>query len=187
MCSKPDRPSSRGLPRRFAARGPAAELGRAFEDQKPKLYNLALRILENPYEAEEVVQETFLRVVEHQNSFKGESKLSTWIYRIALNECRQRIRKRQRARAATTEIARTLEHTEDAPKALARDETVAQVRRAVRGLPEPQREAVILAKYDGLPYAQIAEILGCSVGAVKARVFRGLENLRTRLRDIAPG
>jgi RNA polymerase sigma-70 factor (ECF subfamily) len=148
------------------------------------VYNLALRLSGDGDEAADLTQEIFLRVFRHLDSFSGRSALKTWIFRVALNHCRERM---SRFRPLTLPIG---EETEEAGVARLADpgrgpeeQAVAadlgrQVGRALALLPAPFREAVVLRDLQGLSYQEIAAVLGVRVGTVRSRIARGREQLR---------
>jgi RNA polymerase sigma-70 factor, ECF subfamily len=150
------------------------------------VYNLALRLSGNREEAADLTQEIFLRVYRHLGSFGGRSTLKTWIFRVALNHCRDRL---SRYSPATLPIDDRAEDCGPAfadparspeEMALAADEG----RRVTEGLsllPQVFREAVVLRDLEGLSYEEIAEVLGVRVGTVRSRIARGRDQLRCLL------
>jgi len=112
-------------------------------------------------------------------NFKGESALQTWLYRIAVNVCLNRIA----AKTPLTEPIESTEHFEDvriegAQHAMLREERAVAVRKAIAHLPDRQRATLILRTYHDMSHQQIADVLGSSVGAVKANFFHALNNLK---------
>lgn len=150
------------------------------------VFNLALRLSGNYEEAADLTQEVFLRIYRHLASFGGRSTLKTWIFRIALNHCRDRL---SRWRPLTQPIGENTDEGELAfpdpargPEDLA--VAAAEQRRVADGLsrlPEAFREAVILRDLEGLSYEEIAEVLGVRIGTVRSRIARGREQLRALL------
>ncbi len=151
------------------------------------VYNLALRLAGNREEAADLTQEIFLRIFRHLGSFGGRSTLKTWVFRIAINHCRDRL---SRHYPVTQSID---EDTEDGGGVTIADpgrgpEEMAvahdQGRRVMEGLSRVQpvfREAVVLRDLEGLSYEEIAEVLGVRVGTVRSRIARGREQLRILL------
>ena len=161
------------------------------------LYSLLLRLTGNPEEARDLTQETFLRVVQSVKNFRGESSLKTWLFRIAINQARNRRRwwlaRRQNVTFSldgkqSDDDALSLHDTlTDDSRASPEDEALqreqsAKLHDALRGLAANFREAVILRDIEGLSYEEIAEALQTSVGTVKSRIARGREELRKRLK-----
>ncbi len=150
------------------------------------VYNLAFRLSGNYEEAADLTQEIFLRVYRHLGSFGGRSSLKTWIYRIAVNHCRDRL---SRWRPLTQPLGDDVGEGEVAyadpsrgPEelAVAADEG----RRVTEGLARLQpvfREAVVLRDIEGLSYEEIAEVLGVRIGTVRSRIARGRDQLRVLL------
>ncbi len=151
------------------------------------IYNLALRLAGNREEAADLTQEIFLRIYRHLGSFGGRSTLKTWVFRIAINHCRDRLSRHYPATqsiddAAEEGIGVTLADPGRGPEelAVAADEG----RRVMEGLsrvPPVFREAVVLRDLEGLSYEEIAEVLVVRVGTVRSRIARGREQLRVLL------
>ncbi|MFL6197377.1 MAG: RNA polymerase sigma factor [Thermoanaerobaculia bacterium] len=149
------------------------------------VYNLALRMSGNREEAADYTQEVFLRIYRHLGSFGGRSTLKTWVFRIAINHCRDRLsRHSPTMRSIDDEVEDGVPIADPGrgPEelALAADEG----RRVAGGLariPPVFREAVVLRDLEGLSYEEIAEVLGVRVGTVRSRIARGREQLRILL------
>ena len=153
------------------------------------IYALAYRTLGREEDARDVVQEAFLRAFRGLRGFKGESKFSSWLYRITLNLCRDWIRKERRAPIVQVpegtdpidlmdDQASPAESVEDL---VARREMSEAVSRAMAELPEEQRMAIMLKEYHGLTFQEIADQLDCPLSTVKTRLYQGLSVLRRRL------
>ena len=160
------------------------------ENQSP-VYNLALRMLNDPQEAEDVLQETFLNAYKALPGFEGRSSLSTWLYRIASNASLMRLRKRQPATVSVDEPL-VLDAGDSVPRqlvdwsSLPEDELLSGESRqvmaeAVSELPEALRIVFILRDLEGLSTAETGEVLGLSNGAVKTRLHRARLWLRERM------
>lgn len=144
----------------------------------------ALRTLGDRAEAEEVAQETFLRLWTAAADFEPHAQPKTWLYRIARNQCIDRIRKR-RAHGQEVELQERAAG-EDRPSALLlRKQLAAQVGEALATLPERQREAITLVHYEGLSGAEACEVLSVSAEALESLLARGRRALREQLRDVA--
>ena len=160
--------------------------------QQP-VYSLVFRLLNDPSDASDVVQEVFVKVFRNVQSFRGQSSLKTWIYRIALNEAHNRRRWFQRHKRQEVELER-----DDASSGISLRETLADCGRspfesalsaetqrllgeALQVLTPNFREAVILRDVEELSYEEIAEVLGIHMGTVKSRILRGREALRNEL------
>jgi RNA polymerase sigma-70 factor (ECF subfamily) len=154
-----------------------------------KIYNLALRMLRDPDDAREILQETFLKVYDNLEKFRGEAQMSTWIYRIAMNEALMRIRK-DKHRPRSLEIVdddgqrREIDVEDWSPRPVDRaltKELGSQLDRAVALLPEDYRGAFLLRDIEGLSNEQIAKAMKLSVPAVKSRIHRARVFLRNEL------
>lgn len=147
------------------------------------------RSLNNEADALDLAQETFVRVYSHREKFRPGAKFSTWLFSIALNLCRDGIRRRKVRPSAPldeTGLAEATERMADTSGAapdsdLLQAETVQTVRSAVEALPEPLKAAVILCEYEDLSLADAAEVVGCSAKAVETRLYRARALLRESL------
>jgi len=140
-------------------------------------------------DAEDITQDVFIEVLRSLRSFRGESQFSTWIYRIAVNKSINFINKKKRERIFLNIGGGFQQSNENvynlsdegqfaADKVIGISETRALLKRALNGLPENQRIAFILAKYQDLSYKEIAEIMGLSLSAVESLLFRAKSNLQ---------
>lgn len=164
------------------------------DQNSAKIYHVALNLLGDEQEAEDVLQETFLSAFEAIDRFEGRSKLSTWLYRIATNASLMRLRKRKRVTTFSLDqppdsvdgysdfASRHLVDWSAVPDdQLLTAEARQEMDRAVAELPESLRAAFILRDMQGLSGAEAAEVLGISVQAVKNRLHRARLRLRDRL------
>jgi RNA polymerase sigma-70 factor (ECF subfamily) len=165
---------------------PASEI---YDRYSGRIYNFAFRFLKNAEAAEDAVQEVFVKMMRHANQFNGDAKLSTWLFSITANWCRDYLRKADNKNKESADVLVSLPTpSELAPdRNLERRENEQLVRRALDSLTTEQREAILLSRYQGLSYAEIAQIAGCSEGAVKTRVFRAMETLKKTLAGEARG
>jgi RNA polymerase sigma-70 factor (ECF subfamily) len=175
--------------------GEAEAFDRLVAERSADIYALLYRLTEDPEEARDLTQETFLQAFRSIAHFRGDADLRTWLYRIAVNQARNRWRWwRRRRRGATVSLDATDEAhelslatrlvDEHAPNPEAR--TLAHEREeillaAVRTLARPYREAVVLRDVEGLSYEEVAAALDISVGTVKSRLSRGRTELRRKL------
>lgn len=157
------------------------------------VYQLALHLLADRDEALDLSQEVFLRVFRTIHRFRGQSALRTWIYRIVINQARNRQRSwRRRHRADQVSLDDHLQHHGEAgmteevttpERVLAQKELASQIEAALDDLPFDQRTAIVLREIDGLSYDEIAFSLGVAVGTVKSRLTRARQALREHLRE----
>jgi RNA polymerase sigma-70 factor, ECF subfamily len=158
------------------------------------VFQLALHLLGDRDEALDLSQEVFLRVFRTIHAFRGQSALRTWIYRIAINQARNRQRWwRRRRRADQVQLEQHVhDHGElrqpgdaDAPdRAFARKEMASRLWAALDGLPFDQRTVIVLREIDGLSYDEIADSLKVAVGTVKSRLTRARQTLRRELSEV---
>jgi RNA polymerase sigma factor (sigma-70 family) len=165
---------------------PASEI---YDRYSGRIYNFTLRFLKNSEAAEDATQEVFVKMMKHANQFHGDAKLSTWLFSIAANWCRDYLRKSDNKPKESDDVLVNLPTpVELGPdRSLERREDEQRVQRALSTLTPEQREAILLSRYQGLSYAEIAQIAGCSEGAVKTRVFRAMETLKKALGGEASG
>ena len=156
------------------------------------VYNTALGILQNAEDAEDVTQEVFIRVFESVSSFKGESKFSTWVYRITVSKAMDHIRKKKtKKRFAFIQgfYGKNDEPIIDPPDffhpgvGMENKENAAVLFKAMEQLPPNQRIAFVLNKIEGLSYLEIAEIMKITDSAVDALLQRAKSNLKKKLAD----
>lgn len=172
------------------AAGNDQALGRLMDRYSQRLFHYLLRQLGNPEDADDLAQETFLRVYKHRARFDLSENFSTWLYTIATNLVRDRFRWRTRhpqvsldnspedGRAFHDTLA---DHQPTPEEALHADERSELVRKAVQQLPEELRSPLILAEYEGLAQRDIAAVLNCTPKAVETRLYRARQRLRTQL------
>ena len=158
--------------------GDTAAFEEIVERHRRSVYQVCYRFVNNHEDASDLAQETFVRAWKGLRQFKGHAALATWLYRIAVNVSLNRV-SAKRPDAEPLEADRYLDtNTEQPGVDLVREERACAVRRAIRALPEKQRATLILRTYHELSHQEIAEILGSSVGAVKANFFHALANLK---------
>ena len=160
------------------------------ESSQGLVYNTALGIVQNPEDAEDVAQEVFVQLYESIKGFKGESKLSTWLYRITVSKAMDHLRKRKRKKRFA--FVQSLfgvndELVHDPPDfvhpgvTLDNKEKAKELFKAINGLPEKQKAAFTLNRVEGLSYQEISEIMKLSVASVESLLHRARKNLRKTL------
>jgi RNA polymerase sigma-70 factor, ECF subfamily len=152
------------------------------------IYALAYRTIGREEDARDVCQETFLRAFRALPGFRGQAKFSSWLYRIALNLCRDWMRRERRAPVVQVpedtdpmELAAAVEPSESIEDLVARRDLTRIVERVMARLPEEQRTAIVLKEYHGLTFQEIADLVGCPLSTVKTRLYQGLTVLRREL------
>jgi len=179
-----------------AKRGDQQAFGRLVDEYKDKIYSYVSRMLGDPYEAEDVTQEAFVRAYRSLPRFRGASSFHTWLYRIASNLAIDVVRRRKRGDVAAFSLDEPLESDDgEYEREIADDtgspedasgtrETQVAVRRAIMELPEKLRDVMILYELQGETYEDIAEILDVPLGTVKSRLFNARGQLKDRLQSL---
>lgn len=160
------------------------------------IYALLFRLTENAEEAGDLTQETFLSALKSIKSFRGDSELKTWLFRIAVNHSRNRFRwwnRRRRDKTVSLDapvgdgerlLSETLTGTSENPEEVAmRQQREAALHNALIDLPDIFREVIVLCDIEGQSYDDISRMLEINIGTVKSRIARGREELRRRLKD----
>ena len=153
-----------------------------------RAYNVAYRFVGNHDAAEDITQETFVKVHAAIKSFRGDSEFGTWLYRIVVNIAltRKRLDKHTRDRQTNLDEITTGAECEHHEQILVK-EREAYIERALHELPTLQRAVVILRHVNGLSTKQVSDILHCSEGTVKTHLFRGLKKMRSKLAFLQEG
>jgi RNA polymerase sigma-70 factor, ECF subfamily len=175
-------------------RGEAAAFEELVTERSGEIYGLLFRLTENSEEARDLTQETFLRAFQSIDRFRGDADLRTWIYRIAINQARNRWRWwRRRRRDATvsldatqgqsnqTLIATLAESGQNPEQQTLAHEREVALRAALQKVGRAYRETLILRDIEGFTYEEIAMTLGINVGTVKSRLARGRQELKQKL------
>jgi RNA polymerase sigma-70 factor (ECF subfamily) len=174
-----------------AQRGDKRAFAQLVERYEPRVYNLARKLLRDPQDAEDVLQETFLSVYRHLDDFHGDASFSTWLYRIATNASLMKLRGRKEP-PLSLDAPVALEGDDALPReivdwgvtpeeALLSRETRAQMDAAVAALPETLRAVFVLRDIEGLSVQETADVLGISAPNVKTRLHRARLMLRESL------
>jgi RNA polymerase sigma-70 factor, ECF subfamily len=169
-------------------RGEVPETPRATDDfetiyrqHSPRVYTLACRMAGSSEDGEDLLQEIFLQAYRKLGSFKGDSTLGTWLYRLALNHCLDYVRSRQAKMKKTTD---SLDADTGRDPVARRDTPVARIDldRALERLPDGCREAFVLHDVEGYDHREVAELLGIAEGTSKSQVFKARLKLRALLK-----
>lgn len=158
-------------------KGTVAAFEELVDRHQRQIYALALKMVKNHDDAADIAQDVFLKAYEVLGTFKRKSSFHTWLYRIAVNFCINHLRRDK----TKYHIELDTYHAVQAPKALENMDTIElqdKLNEAIQNLPEKQRATVLLRICEGLPYKEIAHILDCSIGTVKANYFHAVKNLR---------
>lgn len=163
--------------------GRVSLLGVLFERHHRALFNFFVRLTGNRQTSDDLVQEVFLRMLRYRLSYRPHSQFRTWMYHLARNVHIDRF-KAERGEVAFAEAGDPVDPVETVVDTLLRTSEAALLRRALLRLPRDKREVLVLSRFSGLSYAEVGDIVGCEVGAVKVRVFRALQQLRRILGEL---
>lgn len=168
--------------------GDSTSFALLLERHRAPVIHFLYRMIQNQALAEELAQEVFLRVYRSRESYEPTAKFSTWLFRIATHLALNWIRDRRHEKGTETIDDPVRQFSDGVPtveQRLVRQARLAEVRAAIETLPEKQRAAVLMHKYQEMEYSQIAAVLECSESAVKSLLFRAYETLRSRLAHMA--
>lgn len=173
--------------------GDETALAPLVEKYKRMVYRLAMQITKNHADADDVMQETFIKVYRSIRTFRKDAAFETWLYRIAVNEALNFVKRRERQRESTLETASEAEYeamtryraqiANDPHVHAEKAELRHHVTEAVKNLSLKHRTVVILHEFEGLTHAEIASILNCSEGTVRSRLHYARKKLRTLLKS----
>lgn len=159
--------------------GQISRLGLLFERHHRRLYNFCLRLTGERQVAEDLTQEVFTRILKYRHTYRPESDFKVWTYQMARNASADYYRKNPRRAEADEEPSRDLASAGPrALEALESAEAVGLLHRALSKLPLDKRELLVMSRFQNLNHGEIAEILDCTVGAVKVRIHRAVKELR---------
>src|SRR5580700_8671277 len=161
---------------------------------RSQVVNHLYRLVRNRAIAEELAQDVFLRVYRFRNRYQPEAKFSTWLFRITTNVALNWRRDTRRESAhlrldASNHESRRIQVLDQNPRVdqrLLHEHRAKEIREAIEALPPKQLAAVLMHKYEGMDYVQIADVLDCSIPALKSLLFRAYETLRRRLAQFSP-
>jgi len=173
--------------------GDGASFGVLLDKHRSPVVHFLYRMVQNHAVAEELAQEVFLRVYRSRSTYEPTAKFTTWLFRIAthlaLNALRdgknERLQERLDDDSRDMPVRQVSDLRPSVEQSLVYQAKLDEVRRAIAALPEKQRAAVLMHKYEEMEYAQIARVLNCSESAVKSLLFRAYEALRARLAHMA--
>jgi RNA polymerase sigma-70 factor, ECF subfamily len=173
--------------------GDGASFGALLDKHRASVVHFLDRMVQNHAVAEELGQEVFLRVYRSRASYEPTAKFTTWLFRIATHLALNALRDGKNDRAqerlddgfADSPVRQVSDRRPSVEQDLLYQARLEEIRRAIAMLPEKQRAAVLMHKYDEMEYSQIARVLSCSESAVKSLLFRAYETLRARLAHMA--
>jgi RNA polymerase sigma factor (sigma-70 family) len=162
--------------------GEIEQLGVLYGRHRDRLFNFFVRLTGNPSLSEDLVHDVFLRMLKYRHTFETGKRFRTWMYQVARNAQTDSWRRRHREvslEGAGVELCETLTSRDSGPDlSLGQRQEINLLQRALAGLSFESREVLVLARFQGLRYEEIARVLDCSVSAVKMRVYRGLKELK---------
>jgi RNA polymerase sigma-70 factor (ECF subfamily) len=168
-------------------RGEMSAFQELVEKYKHKVYYMALDMTHNHHDAEDLSQEVFIKVFTAIKDFRGEAKLSSWLYRIAMNTLIDKTRRKHLKLVELDEkVHETPSNTVNQEMELHALETQAQIQNALEKLPPRQKSIFVMRHYNDLMLREIAEVLGISEGTVKAQLFRAVQRLQKELGVLHP-
>lgn len=165
-------------------------LGDVYARYERAVFRYAYHLLGHREDADDVMQETFFRAFRAMPTFRQDCSLHTWLLKICGNLCRDKMKAQiRRPEVAydpqvTENIIADDRHSIDPAKIIEKRQTAELILRALRGLPEPQREIIVLYEIEQLRYQQIAQVLGCSEASVKLRLFRARRTFKERVASL---
>jgi len=173
--------------------GDGASFAVLLDKHRSSVVHFLYRMIQNQAVAEELAQEVFLRVYRSRATYEATAKFTTWLFRIAthlaLNSLRdgkhERMQERLDDGSPDLPIRQVSDTRPSVEQSMVYQAKLAEIRRAIAMLPEKQRAAVLMHKYEEMEYTQIAKVLNCSESAVKSLLFRAYETLRARLAHMA--
>jgi RNA polymerase sigma-70 factor, ECF subfamily len=173
--------------------GDGASFGVLLEKHRAPVVNFLYRMVQNHAVAEELAQEVFLRVYRSRSTYEPTARFTTWMFRIAthlaLNALRdgknERLQERLDDDSGDFPVRQVFDRRPSVEQSMVYEAKMDEIRRAISVLPEKQRAAVLMHKYEEMEYSQIAKVLSCSESAVKSLLFRAYETLRARLAHMA--
>lgn len=175
--------------------GDAEAFGELFSRHRDRLWAVALRTMGNPEDAADGLQDGMIAAYRRAGSFRGEAQVTTWLHRVVVNACLDRLRSAKVRRAdplpddleeygGRGSLASSTDATEDPADRTVRDERRQQVLDALDTLPPEQRAALVLVDMEGYPVAEVAQMLDCATGTVKSRCSRGRARLAVLLETL---
>jgi RNA polymerase sigma-70 factor, ECF subfamily len=166
-------------------RGDLDAFGQVYAQYERPVFRYAYHLLGNAEDADDVKQETFLKAYRAMASFKGDSRLLTWLLVICGNLCRDQVKRRSRQREVLYDPrdvpVDTYSSSDDPDEKIEKEERSRIVMGALRGMPADQREIIVLREIEELDYAEIAKVLGCSLASVKLKLFRARRRFKERV------
>jgi len=167
--------------------GNAEKLAILFERYHVMLYNFFLRLTSNRSISEDLVQDVFIRILKYCSSYKGQDKFIIWLYRIARNTHIDYLRKRKDGVSLGEQWDEVPSQEPTPPEKVEQAQEIVRLSLALAKLPLKKREVLILSRFQNLKYKEIAELLGCQIGTVKANIHRATKELGKAYFELSGG
>ncbi len=165
--------------------GKVEKLAVLFERYHVKLYNFLLRLTGNQSISEDLLQEAFFRILKYRGTFRETSRFSIWMYQIARNAHIDHLRKRKRDVPLEDQWEKQISPDPGPLEEAEANQDIELMTKALAKLPWKKREILLLSRFQNMKYKEIAELLGCQIGTVKAHVHRAIKELRTIYSDLS--
>ncbi len=164
--------------------GDVQKLGGLFDKYSKWLYNYFQIQIKDRLRSEDLVQNVFYNILKYRHTYKDKADFKVWMYTIARNE-KIKYFKNNRFLGEDNDLAQTNEGARNPENDLKHKTDIDHLNMALEKISADNRELIILSKFNGLPYSQISEIMGCTVGAIKVRMFRAIKELKDQFVKIA--
>jgi RNA polymerase sigma-70 factor (ECF subfamily) len=158
--------------------GEVSRLGILFDRHHRALFDFFTRMTGSRALAEDLVQDVFFRMLKYRETFRGDSRFKAWMFHIARNARFDHFRKHQPEASSPEDVDALQSHSQPPGHGLEQEQQIMLLERAMFRLPAEKREVLVLSRYQEMKYEEIADVMGCEVGAVKVRVHRALKELR---------
>jgi RNA polymerase sigma factor (sigma-70 family) len=158
--------------------GNAEKMGILFDRYQKMLYNFFLRLTNDRAGSEDLVQEVFLRMLKYRHTYRGDGRFSNWMFHISRNTHVDYFKKQNREQRLPGDEQNVASQDSNPGDMMEQDQEIRLLQTALAQLPGEKKEVLILSRYHNMKYEDIAEIQGCQVGTVKARVHRAIKDLR---------
>lgn len=165
-------------------RGDLNALGLLFERHHERVHAFCCRLTGESSDADDLVQESFLRVLKYSKGFGARAAFTTWLYRLVRNVCMDHMNAAARSRTQVELMVREHQHERDRNDHGESDPRLETIRAALYRLSPDKREVLVLSRYEGLSYAEIAQVCETTVGAIKVRAHRAMRELRQRFEEL---
>ncbi|MBN1290546.1 MAG: RNA polymerase sigma factor [Candidatus Latescibacteria bacterium] len=167
--------------------GDIDKLGQLFETHHKRLYNFFRQHTGNRQASEDLVQEVFLRMLKYRHTYKGDGNFESWMYGITRNARIDYYREHSVEYVDLEETGNLIRDTPGPEESFSQKSDIAVLQRALLKLPEDKRELLVMSRFNNMRYKEIGKILGCTVGAVKVRMYRAMKELTDTFMELTGG